>query len=339
MPLPFIIGAAAAIAAAAGVGAGVNGAVKMKDANDSIKRAQKRNEKNIKKLKNAEKSTTSAMDKLGELELQALQSFQTFTDVYEKIKNKPKFAEVKIGDVNLSFNTESLKDASVGATVLLGGLGGAAAGTAGGIAAGGAVTAAVMSLGTASTGTLITGLSGAAATNATLAALGGGSLAAGGGGMALGSAVLGGATLGVGLLAAGIIFNFTGSKLAEKAEEIEDKVDEAETQIKSLCDYLGELKDISTIFYDSLRLVYDRYIGYLDRIVDIVNVQGRTNWKDFDDSEKLAIQVLVRLVSVLYNMCKVKLVNKAKKNGKPGAIKKEEAYDAVKQAEDLLSSI
>ena len=33
MPLPFILGAAAAIAAVGGVGSGIHGAVKMKDAN------------------------------------------------------------------------------------------------------------------------------------------------------------------------------------------------------------------------------------------------------------------------------------------------------------------
>ena len=76
-----------------------------------------------------------------------------------------------------------------------------------------------MAIGTASTGTAISSLSGVAATNATLAALGGGSLAAGGGGMALGTAVLGGATLGVGLLVGGVIFNVTGSKLSDKADE------------------------------------------------------------------------------------------------------------------------
>ena len=34
MPLPFILGAAAAIAAAGGVGSGIHGAKKMKDANE-----------------------------------------------------------------------------------------------------------------------------------------------------------------------------------------------------------------------------------------------------------------------------------------------------------------
>lgn len=58
------------------------------------------------------------------------------------------------------YNREELEQISIGAGVLLGGLGGAALGTAGGFAAAGATTAAVMALGTASTGTAIASLSG-----------------------------------------------------------------------------------------------------------------------------------------------------------------------------------
>ena len=52
MPLPFIVGAIAAIAGAGGIGAGIHGGVKMKQASDTVKAAQKRNEENIEKLKN-----------------------------------------------------------------------------------------------------------------------------------------------------------------------------------------------------------------------------------------------------------------------------------------------
>ena len=112
------------------------------------------------------------MDRLGKLELEILQSFQKFSDIFERIQNKPEFRAFKHGDVTIpTYSPEDLKKVSVGAGVLLGGLSGAALGTAGGFAAAGATTAAVMALGTASTGTAIASLSGAAATNATLAAL------------------------------------------------------------------------------------------------------------------------------------------------------------------------
>ncbi|MCQ2109488.1 MAG: hypothetical protein MJZ05_12090 [Fibrobacter sp.] len=339
MPIPFIVGAVGAIAAAAGVGAGVKGAVKMKDANDTIKSAQSRNERNVAKYNNAEKNMKESMDGLGKLELEVMKSFKDFADLYAQIKNRPKFKDIDIGNVKFSFNPEAMKDASVGASVLLGGLGGAAAGTAGGIAAGGAVTAAVAAFGTTSAGTLIGSLSGAAATNATLAFLGGGSLAAGGGGMALGSAVLGGATLGVGLLAAGIIFNITGSKLEEKADEIERKVDKAEKQINKLCAHFDKLSAVAGRYTRSIRCVYEKYTSYLYRIENIVEVQERSDWNEFTDDEKLAVQNLVRLATVLYNMCKVKLVNKSEKEGEPGSVNTSECETEMSHADSLLNEM
>ena len=142
--------------------------------------------------------------------IRILKSFKTFSDSQFELPQ---------------YNREELEQISIGAGVLLGGLGGAALGTAGGFAAAGATTAAVMALGTASTGTATASLSGIAATNATLAALGGDAIAAGGGGIALGTTVLGAATLGVGLLVGGIICNLTGRSMTDKANRIWSEVE------------------------------------------------------------------------------------------------------------------
>ena len=47
MPLPLIIGGIAAIAGAAGVGSGIHGGVKMKEANDTMKLAQRKQERAV----------------------------------------------------------------------------------------------------------------------------------------------------------------------------------------------------------------------------------------------------------------------------------------------------
>ena len=220
MPLPLIIGGIAAVAGVAGVGTGIHGGIKMKEASDTMKLAQSKQERAIALFNSRNDETTALMDAIGTQELEILSTFDDFSDIIEKIQGRPEFKAYKREGIDLpEYEAEELKKISAGAGVLLGGIGGAAAGTAGGFAAAGATTSAVMALGTASTGTAISALSGAAATNATLAALGGGAVAYGGGGMALGTAVLGGATLGVGLLVGGIIFNVTGSKLSDKADE------------------------------------------------------------------------------------------------------------------------
>lgn len=51
MPLPLILGIAAAVAGATGVGLGIKGAVDMADANDTLNKAKKRDEENLKRHK------------------------------------------------------------------------------------------------------------------------------------------------------------------------------------------------------------------------------------------------------------------------------------------------
>ncbi len=340
MPLPLIIGAAAAAAAAAGVGSGIHGAVKMKEASDTSKAAQARNDSNVKKLESTNKSTMNQMDEVGKCEMEILASFKKFMDTFEKIKNRPDIAEISKDKVTLSnFTPEEVKNAAVGASVLIGGMGGAALGTAGGFAAAGATTAAVMALGTASTGTAIASFSGAAATNATLAALGGGALAAGGGGVALGTAVLGGATLGVGLLVGGIIFNLTGSSLSEKADEAWRMANENEKKINGICSYLEKLKSSAEKFLSQLKKVSEVYDSNFKKLDYFVNVINRDDYNDYAPGEKLIVKNTCTLVALLYKMCKVELVKKSANENEQNSVNSEAIVSSINDAEKVLDSM
>lgn len=337
MPLPFILGAAAAAAALGGVGSGIHGAVKMKEANDTMKSADSIHKKNIKRFEDTSEAANKAMDKLGTLELKILHSFDEFSDTIEKIQNRPQFKEYKKDCVTLpTYDKETLKSVSVGAGVLLGGLGGAAVGTAGGFAAAGATTSAVMALGTASTGTAIASLSGAAATNATLAALGGGTIASGAGGMALGSTILGATTLGVGLLVGGVIFNITGSKLSDKADEAWAQMRKAEKTIDTACAYLNDLKSAATKYTVSLETTRKKYKEIFEPVSYAVNSLGKTKWTDFTEEEKTATQTAVCLVGLLYKMCQVSLVNKASEEKDMNTVNHSAIDESIKEAESVL---
>ena len=340
MPIPVILGIAAVVAGLAGVGTGIHGAKKMKDANDTMKSAQSRHEKNMTKFEVATENTTRQMDKLGEFELKILHSFEDFSDLIEKIQNKPEFKEVDIDGVKLpEYDGAKIKEVSVGAGVLLGGLGGAALGTAGGFAAAGATTAAVMALGTASTGTAIASLSGAALTNATLAALGGGAIAAGGGGIALGTTILGATTLGVGLLVGGVIFNITGGKLSQKADEAYDQMKSAEKKINKACEYLNELEDISKEYYLALTNVNRLFEEKLQILKFVVNTQKKRNWNEFSDIEKNQTQNLVLLVGLLFKMCQVSLVLKSENNEETNKVNKIETDKMISDSQKIINSI
>ena len=341
MPLPLILGIAAAVAGTTGVGLGIHGGVRMKQANDKLKEAQKRNDSNNARLERMNQSACRSMDILGENEMKVLSEFKLFSDLFERIKNRPEFTDIKIGNVKIpKFEGKDIKKASVGASVLIGGLGGAALGTAGGFAASGATTAAVMALGTASTGTTISALSGAAATNATLAALGGGSLAAGGGGIALGTTILGATTLGVGLLVGGVIFSCTGSKLSSKADKAWEQMISNEQKINKICSYLFDLQRTAERYNATLlrmRLLYKIQLNKMRNIIESCN-EKHVNWHNLSSEEQLVIENMVLIVGVLYNMCKVQLVRKSN-NSDQNTINKKEIDKAEKDANVVMLQV
>lgn len=339
MPLPLILGGAAAVAGALGVGSAVHGGVKMKEANDLMKQADRKHKDNIARFEKENRDTTQAMDRLGKKELEILDSFRKFSDIFERIQNRPEFAAYERENVKIpAYNGEELKQVSVGAGVLLGGLGGAAFGTAGGFAAAGATTAAVMALGTASTGTAIASLSGVAATNATLAALGGGAIATGGGGMALGSTILGATTLGAGILVGGIIFNITGAKLSEKAEDAYQQMKKAEREINTICSYLRKLHTSAFKFEKTLETVRKIYDRHLQMLGDLVVINGKTDWNEFSEREKNMTENTVLLVGLLYRMCQVQLVCQTNDKNKTNVVNEEQIKASIGEAEQFLES-
>lgn len=342
MPLPFILGVGAAIAGAVGIKKGVDGAVNVANASEKIKNAENRHAANIERFKRTNIATSNKMDELGTLELEILNEFKEFSDLIEKIQNRPQFKEYSKEGVTLPrYDGEEIKKVSIGANVILGGLGGAAVGTAGGFAAAGATTSAVMALGTASTGTAISSLSGAALTNATLAALGGGALHSSvfAGGMALGSTVLGAATLGVGLLVGGAIFGATGDKLSSQADEAYYQMKRAEGTINTACTYLSELENYAYKYFISLKIAYSKYETCFKKLRKTVNELNKTNWEDFTEKEKENVQNTVLLVGLLYKMCQVKLVCKVESGEQINRVNCSEIMNAINNSSQIEDEI
>jgi len=345
MPIPILIGAFVGLASVYGGYKAAEGISNFIDANDKVKEAERRNKYNLNRLQRNNEDTCRAMDKLGKMELEAIKSFKDFSDLFDKIKNKPSIKDLKVGDFQIpQFESKEIEEMSVGATALLSALGGAAFGTAGGFAAAGATTAAVAALGTASTGTAIASLSGAAATNATLAAIGGGSLAAGGGGVAAGSMILGGATLGVGLLVGGLIFSVVGSSVKDKADKAYDIMLDNERKIDNIVKYLIELYKISNKYFDCLSKVkrlYERYLTKMKIIVNIYadSIDGKVDWNSLSTENKTIIENTVLLFGLLYNMCKVKIVKNSGKKDSLGEINYSEINTNISNSDKTLPQI
>ena len=315
--VPAILAVLGVAAGGKGVVDTVKGISKIKDANETKNLAEIRHKNNINKFENQNRATCTLMDEVGKRELEILKSFERFSDIIERIQNRPEFKGYKKENINLpEYNPEELQKAYVGAGVLLGALGGATLGTAGGFAAAGATTAAVTALGSASTGTAIASLSGAAATNATLAFLGGGSIAAGGGGIALGSAVLGASTLGMGVLLGGFIFNKVGNSVSEQADEVYAEAAKEGKIVDEICSYLKELYSAAEKFNNSLKIVELNYKEHMNNLENIVMINNKTDWEYFTQDEKIITKNTVLLVALLYRMCKVKMVREDRETKK-----------------------
>ena len=342
MSISILLLGASALAGAAGVGGIAKGGSQVLKANSTMKELQVQHQQNLVRLEKRNKECVRDMDKLGRKELEILKSFQEFSTVFEKIKNRPEFAKIQKQGICLpQYDGEELKKASVGANTLLGGLGGAAAGTAGGFAASGAATAVVMALGTASTGVPIASLSGAAATNATLAALGGGSLAAGGGGMALGTTVLGAATLGVGLLIGGVIFGITGGKISSDAKKAQKEIEKETQQTEEICNYLLDLQGTANRYGRKLDEVDSMYHEHMEKLKWMVVMQGRADWDWYTEPEKQLVNNTALLVKLLYDMCKVELIQKSEEEDAMNTINTtglKEQYQKVEQVTESLNA-
>lgn len=340
MPLPAIPVIVIAVSAIAGIGgatAGIHGGTKIASAQGKESEAKKRHEDNLSMFEDCGKLAEQSMDDLGTLELEVLESFGAFVDIVSKLQNAPTFDELNQAKLDIpSFNQQELREVAIGAKAAIGGIAGAAVGTAGGIAAAGATTTIIGALGTASTGTAIVSLNGVAATNAILAWLGGGSLAVGGGGMAVGSAVLGTATAGVSVLVAGVIVNFVGQKIEGDAEELCRQVDEEEAEINRACDLLSEIRSSAIQYRNSIERVFDLYKLNLTNISEIVDGNGKTDWNSFSDDERLIFQNTVLLVGLLYKMCGVNLVIDDDGDGSADRVNHAGIDSAMDQAERVM---
>ena len=124
--------------------------------------------------------------------------------------------------------------------------------------------------------------------------------------MALGTAVLGGATLGVGLLVGGIIFNFTGSKMSDKADDAYRQAKKAQEDAERIINYLNELNDTAKDFYEALNDTAVVYGGLLMALDRLINRQHKVKWVEYSNSEKMLVQNSALIVGVLYKVCQTK---------------------------------
>lgn len=303
MAIPFIFIALGVASGATGATLGTHGAVTIKDSKEYISEAEKIQNNALNRLSTYSKRAVDNADELGKMEMKILASFNIFSNCIEKIQERPEFRKIPSFELELdNKGIQELRKTSNEVSLLMS--------IAGGFAAAGATTSAVSILCTASTGTAIADLSGVAATNATLSALGGGSIAAGGGGIALGSTVLSASSAGIGLLAGGILMEFTAKKLSDSADIAMQEAKKTEMQVEGFIDFFNELIHVIDRYGDNMHKIANKYFKQLSRLRNIVEDKKDCRWSNFTYEEKRCIEITILYVTILYNMCKLPITKK-----------------------------
>lgn len=336
--IPFALKAIGAVCVAAGLANAKSGYDKRCKAEKTVKKAHKRHNRNMERFNAAKDSAVRTMDEMGQLELQIIASFKDFIRIMEAIQNPPKFKAIIGNAIELpELTLANIKEASVGANTLLGGLGGVAVGTFAAFAASGAVTSATVALGSTAAGVAISSLHGIAATNAVLATLGGGTVAAGGGGIALGTAALNFATFGLGILIGGIIFNCTADEYVEQADEVFEAMLQNERKIFEVCDFLDELHQQGQKYTKVLQRVNSKYREKLSEADELVRRCGVIDYTLLSHAEQTLVKDLSLLVGWLYSLCKVRFVLQTDEADGVNVVNRREIDEVTKQVKEVFS--
>jgi type II secretory pathway pseudopilin PulG len=278
MPIPIIIGIAAA-AAAYGAAKGVSGAIDHSNAKSLNSDARSMVDAANRQVEDHRKSTNKTLEDYGQRKLRAFNGvISDFITTFERLKNvdvmdSPELDKLNAGDYSnnalngLRTDYQALKDAGLG---LGAGMGSGAA------LAFGAYNG-TMLLATASTGTAISSLGGVAATNATLAWLGGGSLAAGGYGMAGGMMVLGGIVAGPALAIFGHILGSKGETALNNARSNLEQAKTIRDEAKLMADKLQAIEKVTALANSTFSIVS----AHLRHAVHDLKIAIQTHGEDY----------------------------------------------------------
>ncbi|NHB14388.1 glycine zipper family protein [Helicobacter pylori] len=252
MPLPFILGGLALVAAGYGVKKGIDALDADCEADEFIKKAENLKEESTKKAESAESDCRRAFMRFGKKKLHVLShSVSNFLNHFHRLNR----SRITIGtkDTDMQDIQKQVLDArkitNQYREVDFFDVSGAVAGSAiGGVLAAYGAYAGVGMLASTAGGVAIAELSGVAATNATLAWLGGGVLSVGGFGMVGGMAVLGGLVAGPALA---ILGAFSASKMEEKLENAKaycSQVEKAAKEADAVIDNLQAIRKMADLF-------------------------------------------------------------------------------------------
>lgn len=303
MPIPLIIGAAAAAAGLYGAAKGVSGAIDHSNAKDINTNAASLVEAANQAIEAQRKITNGTLEDYGQRKLRAFNGVVAdFIETFQRLKNvelseSPELDKLNAGDFTsntmpgLQQDYQALKDAGLGL--------GAGFGSGAALAFG--AYNGTMLLATASTGTAISSLGGVAATNATLAWLGGGSLAAGGYGMAGGMMVLGGIVAGPALAVFGHVLGNKGEQALNNARSNLEQAQTLHDQAELMAGKLKAIEEVTALANSTFSKVSSHLRRAISELKKVLEAQG-ADFRSYSEESKVIVFRSVKFAQLLKAM-------------------------------------
>ncbi len=113
----------------------------------------------------------------------------------------------------------------------------------------------------------------------------------------------------------------------------------AEETINNICAYLTELENTAIKYSTSINNVYEKYVENFDYISYQVNELNKVDWNDFNQYERKLVENVVLLVGLLYNMCKVSLVNKAENENEMNTVNRSDVNASIIHSKQVLNNL
>ncbi|WQW30295.1 glycine zipper family protein [Helicobacter pylori] len=316
MPLPFILGGLALVAAGYGVKKGIDALDADCEADEFIKKAENLKEESTKKAESAESDCRRALMGFGKKKLHVLShSVSNFLNHFHQLNR----SRITIGtkDTDMQDIQKQVLDArkitNQYREVDFFDVSGAVAGSAiGGVLAAYGVYAGVGMLASTAGGVAIAELSGVAATNATLAWLGGGALSVGGFGMIGGMAVLGGIVAGPALAILGAL---SADEMEKKRENAKAYCSQAEAAVKKadvVIDNLRSVEKMAELFTRQITK-FDALFFSLAQEAIATMKKHNYNVSRYNQKEKDQLSVTVSTLFSLSAFLKVPIMDKHQK--------------------------
>ncbi|MFP6097876.1 glycine zipper family protein [Helicobacter pylori] len=314
MPLPFILGGLALVAAGYGVKKGIDALDADCEADEFIKKAEVLKEEAAKRLKSAQSDCKLAFARFGEKKLRVLShTVSNFLDHFHRLNRSRIIIEcINMQDIQRQVS-DVRKITNQYREVDFFDVSGAVAGsTIGGVLAAYGAYAGVGMLASTAGGVAIAELSGVAATNATLAWLGGGALSVGGFGMVGGMAVLGGLVAGPALAILGAISADEMEKKRDDAKAYCSQVEAAIKKADAMIDNLQAVRKMEDLFTRQITK-FDALFFSLSQ--DAIATMKKHNYDTsfYNQKEKDQLCVTVSTLSTLSAFLKVSIMDKHQK--------------------------